>query len=118
MKTGSRKKIDVAGHAKAFIQGDAVDSRLFKRHFFVTAFTIITCLLFIAARFDNATKSRDIRALNARIEQERTRMQKELSRYYTLTRESAMRQLVDSLNLGLAVPEASSDQRPGTLHLK
>ncbi|MDE6463479.1 MAG: hypothetical protein K2L16_02445 [Muribaculaceae bacterium] len=105
----------VAGKARAVAQGDAVDSRFFKQHFFATAFAVITCLAFIAARFDHATTEAGIRSLNTQIDVARTHKQQELSRYHTLTRESAMRHLVDSLHLGLDVPEASPDARPGIL---
>ncbi len=107
-----------AGHARAVLQGDAVDSRFFKQHFFATAFAVIVCMAFIAARFDHATTEANIRSLNTQIDVARTMKQQELSRYHTLTRESAMQHLVDSLHLGLTVPEASPESRPGVLVLE
>lgn len=118
MKIDLKKGMNKVGRgAKAVAQGDTVDSRFFKRHFFVTVFTIITAMLFIATRFDHATTENTIRSLNRQIEVARTYKQQELSRYHTLTRESAMRRLVDSLNLGLDVPEATPDARPGIVYL-
>lgn len=114
LKTGLTK---LGRGAKVVLRGDAVDSRFFRKHFFITAFTVITCMLFIAARIDHATTARDIRRINIEIAKARTEKQKEVSRYHTLTRESTMRRLVDSLHLGLDVPEASRDERPGTLTL-
>lgn len=103
----------VASRARSLAQGDAVDSRFFKRHFFTTAFVIISCLAFIAARFQNATAETTIVQLKKQIGVAATNKQKERSHYMTLTRESAMMHLVDSLNLGLTVPDA----RPVTLTL-
>ncbi len=110
-----RKKISKG--TKALIQGDTLDSRFFKRHFFITSFSVLCCLLFISSRFEHDTTANTIRSLNRQINIERTYKQQELSRYHTLTRESAMRALVDSLNLGLDVPEASPDARPGIVYL-
>lgn len=118
VKIDIKKGLNKVGRgAKAVAQGDTVDSRFFKRHFFVTAFAVLTCMLYIASRFDHATTEGTIRSLTRQIEVERTYKQQELSHYHTLTRESAMRHLVDSLKLGLDVPEASPDARPGTVYL-
>ena len=95
------------------MQGDAVSSRFFKRHFFSTAFTVIACVAFIAARFENATDQNTIQSLERQLNVVSTAKQKERSRYMTITRESAMMHLVDSLNLGLTIPEA----RPQVLKL-
>ncbi len=94
------------------MQGDAVSSRFFKRHFFATAFTVIACVAFIAARFECATNQNTIHSLRNQINVMSTEKQKERSLYMTLTRESAMMHLVDSLHLGLTIPDA----RPQVLH--
>ena len=91
---------------RALMQGDAVSSRFFKRHFFATAFTVICCVAFIAARFECATNQNTIHALENRLNVISTEKQKERARYMTLTRESAMIHLVDSLGLGLSIPDA------------
>ena len=96
------------------MQGDAVSSRFFKRHFFSTAFTVIACVAFIAARFENATDQSTIQRLEYKLNVVCTDKQKERSRYMTLTRESAMMHLVDSLQLGLTIPDA----RPQILTLE
>ncbi|MBO4978268.1 MAG: hypothetical protein J6C67_06085 [Muribaculaceae bacterium] len=93
------------GHARTVAQGGAVDSRFFKKHFFATSFIVITCVALIAARFDNATTAATIRSLRKQIEIADSHKLQEQSRYMTLTRESAMTHLVDSLGLGLTVPE-------------
>lgn len=90
------------------IQGDAVSSKFFMRHFFATAGIVIACVLMIALRFECATSETTIDKLKKQINVMNTAKQKERSRYMTLTRESAMVHLVDSLKLGLTIP----DRRP------
>lgn len=105
MKKNIQKKVrDTLG-------GAIVDSRVFKRHLVMTLFIIVSCIYVIAARFSHATAQSRARALAREIEVAKTEKQYERSRYMTLTRESAMIRLVDSLNLGLTVP----DVRPTTL---
>lgn len=89
---------------RMFIQGDSVSSRFFKRHIFSTLFIILTCMMMIAMRFDSLTSKNTIDALEVQINVMSTDLQKERSRYMTLTRESAMANLVDSLRLGLDIP--------------
>ena len=92
---------------RALLQGEVVSSKFFKRHFFATAFIVLCCLGFIATRFQNVISS-----LEQQIKVINTEKQRERSRYMTLTRESAMIHLVDSLRLGLTIP----DKRPENLH--
>ena len=108
-----KKKIN--RRLRAMVQGDAVDSRFFKRHFFATVLVVMGCMAFIAQRFDYATTAGTIRSLEQQIQQAQTHKQRELSRYHTLTRESAMSALADSLNLGLDIPAADPTARPGLL---
>ncbi len=97
---------------RALLQGEVVSSKFFKRHFFATAFIVLCCLGFIATRFQHATNENVISSLEQQIKVINTEKQRERSRYMTLTRESAMIHLVDSLRLGLTIP----DKRPENLH--
>lgn len=99
---------------RTVMQGDAVSSRFFKRHFFATAFAVLASVAFIAARFECATNQNTIHSLERQLNIIRTEKQRERSLYMTLTRESAMLHLVDSLKLGLTVPDA----RPQVLVLE
>lgn len=90
---------------RLLIQGDGVSSRFFKKHFFVTSFVILGCVLMIAMRFQCLTADNTIDSLKRQIAVMDTEKQKERSRYMTMTRESAMTHLVDSLKLGLAIPD-------------
>ncbi|MCH5221251.1 MAG: hypothetical protein J1F05_02840 [Muribaculaceae bacterium] len=94
--------------ARTVIQGDAVSSKFFMRHFFPTAFVVLSCIAIIALRFECATSQNTVDRLEQEINVISTEKQKERSRYMTLTRESAMMHLVDSLKLGLTIP----DRRP------
>lgn len=113
MKKNIRKGLrKVSRSTKAVIQGDTVDSRFFKRHFFITAFTVITCLLFIAERFEYATAVRDIRRLEVEIGQAESAKNEQKTAYHTLTSERSLHHLVDSLGLDLHVPGDFNDRRP------
>lgn len=93
---------------KALIQGDLVSSKFFVTHFFATAFIVVSCIAVIAQRFECVTSQNTVDRLERQINVMSTEKQKERSRYMTLTRESAMLHLVDSLHLGLTIP----DRRP------
>lgn len=97
------------GASKRFIRrmahGRMVSSKFFKRHLFVTGMIVFLSLGLISVRFDCVNNMENIGRLNRKIEQMRTLKQTERSRYMTLTRESAMQRMADSLNLGLAVKE-------------
>lgn len=87
------------------LTGRLISSRFFKRYFFKTGLFLIICVGFIALRFDCITSMERIKNLNREIDVMRTYKQRERSRYMTLTRESTMQHMVDSLGLGLSVPE-------------
>ena len=91
--------------AKMFLQGQTISSKFFIRHFFTTAFLVLSCVGIIALRFECTTNENKIASLKTQIHVMNTAKQKERSRYMTLTRESAMLHLVDSLHLGLSIPE-------------
>lgn len=98
----------LASGGRTVIQGDLVSSKFFKQHFFPTAFVVLSCPAIIALRFECVTSQNTIDNLNKQINIMSTAKQKERSHYMTLTRESAMLHLVDSLKLGLSIP----DRRP------
>lgn len=100
--------------ARALIQGDAVSSKFFMEHFFATSFVVLGCIAMIALRFECATSQNTVDSLNRQINVMSTEKQKERSLYMTLTRESAMLHLVDSLHLGLTIP----DRRPEIVKVK
>ena len=93
---------------RAVIQGDAISSRFFMKHFFTTCMVVLGCIAMIAQRFECATSQNTVDRLQRQINVMATEKQKQRSLYMTLTRESAMMHLVDSLHLGLYIP----DRRP------
>lgn len=95
----------ISNYCRLIIQGDGVSSRFFKKHFFATCFIILACILMIAMRFQCLVSDNTIDALNRQIAVMDTEKQKERSLYMTNTRESTMRQMVDSLKLGLDIPD-------------
>lgn len=99
-------------YIRVFIQGDGVSSHFFRRHLFVTCFIVLACILMIAMRFDCLTGDNKIQSLKTQIEIMQTEKQRQRSLYMTMTREMAMMHLVDSLRLGLTVP----DKHPEVIH--
>lgn len=98
---------------RAVIQGDAVSSRFFMKHFFTTSMVVLGCIAIIALRFECATSQNTVDRLHRQINVMATEKQKQRSLYMTLTRESAMLHLVDSLKLGLYIP----DRRPEIVNI-
>ncbi len=86
-------------YIRVVIQGDGVSSHFFRRHLFVTCFVLLACVLMIAMRFDCLTSDNTIESLKNQIEVMQTEKQRQRSLYMT------MMHLVDSLNLGLTVPD-------------
>ncbi len=86
------------------IQGDGVSSRFFRKHFFATSFILLGCLLMTAMRFQCLVSDNTIDSLKRDIAVMDTEKQKERSLYMTNTRELTMRHKVDSLKLGLDIP--------------
>lgn len=101
----NRQKADKA--IKTMVYGRLVSSKFFKRNFFATGMVVLFSIGFIAVRFDCVTSMETIRSLKTQNNVMQTYKQSERSRYMTLTRESSMQHMVDSLHLGLAVPERS-----------
>ena len=102
----THKALRTAGReGKKLLSGSTISSKFFIEHFFPTAFFVMICVGAIALRFECAENDNEIASLNKQIHEMNTAKQKERSRYMTLTRESAMIHLVDSLHLGLSIPE-------------
>lgn len=104
--------VKIADGFKALIQGDVVSSKFFMEHFFSTSFLVISAIAMIALRFECATSQNTVDRLQRQINVMNTEKQKQRSLYMTMTRESAMIHLVDSLHLGLTIP----DRRPETVN--
>ncbi len=100
---------------KRLLQGDGVSSRFFIKHIFVTGFAVAALILMIAMRFENATNDNLIDSLKKEINEMETEKQKQRAFYMTLTRESAMMHLVDSLRLGLTIPDKRPKEVPASL---
>ena len=96
------------------LRGDGVSSLFFRDHLLTTCLFLIAGLLVIAMRFECLTSANKIDRLNDQINVMRTEKQRQRSQYMTQVRESAMMHLVDSLNLGLALPETHAKE----LHIK
>lgn len=105
MRIIKKCKTEAQRGLRYMVTGRGISSDFFKENFFATGLVIIFCVGFIAIRFDCVTSMERIKSLDHQIDVMRTYKQRERSRYMTLTRESAMQHAVDSLGLGLTVPE-------------
>lgn len=112
MSRVTKYKRRAARKVREFATGQGISSKFFLRNFFAVGLLVIFSVGFIALRFDCVTSMERITRLNKEIADMRTFKQRERSRYMTLTRESSMKHTVDSLGLGLSVPE----QFPKTIH--
>lgn len=90
---------------RLFIQGDGVSARFFWDHIIPTTLILGGLFLAVAMRFQCISKSNKGDCLEGQINVIRTEKQRQRALYKTLTRESAMMHLVDSLQLGLSVPD-------------
>lgn len=105
MRFVKKYKNDAARGVQNMLTGRGISSKFFTRNFFATGFFLFVCVSFIGQRFDCVTSMEKIKKLDRQIATMRTYKQEEVSRYMTLTRESAMQHAIDSLGLGLNVPE-------------
>lgn len=93
--------------------GLGVSAQFFKDNIITTVIVLMACVMIIAMRFDCLTARNKIDRLNDQINVVRTEKQRYHSHYSTITRESAMIHLVDSLRLGLVLP----DEHARELHI-
>lgn len=101
-----KQKGNAAGNAlRKLAYGRVVSSKFFRKHLFTTGLVVLFSFGFIAVRFDCVTSMETIKNLKSQINNMRTQKQRERANYMTMTRESAMQTLVDSLDLDLAVPD-------------
>ncbi len=85
--------------------GRVISSRFFKRYLFQTTFIVGLILIYISNRYDCVTGMETINALQSELDIVRTELQNQRSSYMSMTRESAMQQLVDTLHLNLGIQQ-------------
>lgn len=96
-----------------WIQGGNVSSKFFQRHISATSVILMAGIVIIGMRFQCLVLDNRVSALEDMINTADTEKQAERSRFMNATRESIMLHKVDSLGLGITVP----DKHPEILHL-
>ena len=111
-KDKEKKKKRTKSVADNLTQGVKYD--IFLKHFPMVLMVLFFAMWYISSRYDHATAMESINNLDRKLEIARTEVQSERSIYMSRTREIAMKEMVDSLKLGLSIQE----QPPFKLTLK
>lgn len=84
---------------------EGVSARVFLRNLPLIFIGVFFAMGYISVRFDCTTAMETISHMKTRLEIARTETQRERAMYMSATCESAMKQMVDTLNLGLHIQE-------------
>lgn len=90
---------------KASDMVEGVSAQWFLRHLPLILLLVFFAMAYISVRFDCITAMETVSALKNRLEITRTETQRERALYMSATCESSMKQLVDTLGLGLSIQE-------------
>ncbi|MDE7025789.1 MAG: hypothetical protein K2O88_07910 [Paramuribaculum sp.] len=105
-KASNRKQVKrkISFWSKLF-HGRLVSSDFFARNWLVIALLVIFLMAYISSNYTNKIKREQVARYKAQSEVMKTERNRARSKYMGKVRESAMQQLVDSLNLGLQVQD-------------
>lgn len=84
---------------------NGVSGKVFLRHLPVIVLIVFLALSYISVRFDCVTAMETVAHLKRRLEIVRTETQRQRSDYMSATCESSMKEMVDTLHLGLQIQE-------------
>ena len=84
---------------------NGVSGKVFLRHLPVIILIVFLALSYISVRFDCITAMETVAHLKRRLEIVRTETQRQRSDYMSATCETSMKEMVDTLHLGLRVQE-------------
>lgn len=87
------------------LYGQVVSSDFFARNWMALLLIVMLALVYIAGKYTCQTKMEHVRALNRELETVNAEYIRERSEYMGKVRESAMRQMIDTLHVGLSVRE-------------
>ena len=107
-KNNKEKKGTVVGR---IIYGQVISSDFFAKHWLMIFATLIVILIYITNKYNCQTKMEEIQRLTTELEIIKTERIRVRSAFMSMTRESSMQHLIDSLGLDLQV----QDQPPYTL---
>lgn len=93
------------GLLNRIIYGQIVSSDFFARNWLTVCAAVAVIMLYITNKYNCQTKMEEIRRLETQLEIVKTERLRVKSVYMSTTRESSMRQLIDSLGLHLQVQE-------------
>ncbi|MCM1162921.1 MAG: FtsL-like putative cell division protein [Muribaculaceae bacterium] len=92
-----------SGIGKRVAFGSVISSDFFARHWLPTVIFVVVMMIYITTKFTYRTNIEKITALEQRLEIVENEKDRERSSFMSRTRETAMQQMVDSLDLGLRV---------------
>lgn len=84
---------------------NGVSGKVFLRHLPLIVLVVFLALSYISVRFDCVTAMETVAHLKRRLEIVRTETQRQRSDYMSATCESSMKEMVDTLHLGLQIQE-------------
>ena len=87
------------------LYGNVVSTEFFSRHWIKVFLVVIIAMIFISTKYQCMTATEQIKELQKELNVARTESVRERSTYMSRIRESAMKELVDTILPGLAVPE-------------
>lgn len=110
-RNGKAKQFDFIG---MLVRGRLINAEFFGHNWIVFAAIVLLALSYITNKYSCQTKMEEERRLTEELEIVKTERVRMRSLYMGRIRESALQQLVDSLNLGLSVQERPPYKLPKT----
>lgn len=86
-------------------RGQILSSEFFRRHWLAVVITVVVALVYITTKYVSQTNMEKIDSLNEQLTIVKNEMSRERSTFMGRTRETGIRQLVDSLVPGLEVQQ-------------
>ena len=101
-KSRARRKDNIF---RRVLHGRMLSIDFFRRNWLVVLAAMIMLMVYITNRYKCQTQMETIRTLNKELEVAKTERVRAKSAYMSRIRESSMQHMVDSLRLGLTIPE-------------
>lgn len=100
-----KKDTERTGFLSRLVYGQIISSDFFARNWLTVCAAVAVVMLYITNKYNCQTKMEEIRRLETELEIVKTERLRVKSVYMSSTRESSMRELIDSLGLQLRVQD-------------
>src|SRR5574344_949401 len=101
----AKNKENKSSFINDFLHGTIVSYKFFAKHWPHVACLMIFIIVFIASKYTVQTQMEQIIKLNKDLNNAKTEMVRESANFNSRTREPEMRQMLDTLHIGLTSPE-------------